>query len=55
MQISIGTKSYSFTGEATPANIAQQISEEESGVNTKKLTEKLSKALFGVPLLPRLA
>ena len=49
MQISIGTKSYSFTGEATPANIAQQISEEESGVNTKKLTEKLSKALFGVP------
>jgi len=49
MQISIGSKQYSFTGEATPANIAQQISEQESGLNTQKLTQKLSEALFGAP------
>lgn len=49
MQISIGSKQYSFSGDATPANIAQQISEQESGVNTQKLSEKLSEAVFGAP------
>ena len=49
MQISIGTKHYTFTGDATPSNIAQQISDQESGVNTKKLTEKLAQVVFGAP------
>jgi len=49
MQISIGSKQYSFTGDATPANIAQQISEQESSVDAQKLTHKLSQALFGAP------
>lgn len=49
MQISIGSKQYSFTGDATPANIAQQISEQESSVDAQNLTQKLSQALFGAP------
>ena len=47
MQISIGSKQYSFSGDATPANIARQISEQESGINTQKLSQKLSEAVFG--------
>ena len=47
MQISIGSKQYIFTGDATPANIAQQIAAQESGTNPDKLGQKLSEAVFG--------
>ena len=47
MQITIGSKQYTFIGEATPANIAQQIAAQESGTNPEKLSQKLSEAVFG--------
>lgn len=49
MQISIGSKQYTFTGDATPANIAKQIAAQESGANPDKLSQKLSEAVFGAP------
>ena len=49
MQISIGSKQYTFIGEATPANIAEQIAAQESGTNPEKISQKLSEAVFGAP------
>ena len=47
MQISIGSKQYTIIGDATPANIAEQIAAQESGTNPEKISQKLSEALFG--------
>jgi hypothetical protein len=47
MKISIGSKQYTFTGVATPANIAGQIAAQESGINPDKISQKLSQVVFG--------